>query len=756
MPPPLSCGLLIIEYPASVATGSITTDTAAPIIALVADLTSDTAQHLATSPMVAEVLAVDEINSPRFLFTVQRYLGQYRPGTSAAMDVVRLENENKSLSALNEIAKGLMDRMQLPDLLQRIAETVIELAESDASFISMLNESETYLNMVASAGGFEQLKGFKHRRGEGIAGSAWAQKKLIYADNYEPNTSHMNQFAWIAEACAVPIMIDDRVRGVIGITYKDKNSPLKEKLHLIEEFSQLAALAIENTTLTQITELELKRTETIRQLSQLIYTSTDFDTLFDQIADSLFEVLNLQRVQLSQWNDKKHTLSCIRQWEYEPERIVKTDNPTVQQWSHELASWAIHSRQSLKVDKLQLSKHHNAGFGDNTDQPDIGATIVLPVVHDTVHWGAMLLQRRPEQRDFNQNDLNLIDVLGNQLSTTIHRHGLLEQVQHQAFHDSLTNLPNRFKFESILQEYIEQQPSQTSVNAIIFLDLDGFKKINDTLGHATGDQLLVAAAKRLSQQIKHTDTLARMGGDEFAVLLKQVNTPTSATSIATRLITSLNGDFTINNTKLNIGASAGLSFITGKTIAAHEIFKNADIAMYQAKEAGKNRVHCFSQTLAKRYQKRVQLEQDLHTALTENQFELYYQPQVNTATQKVDGVEALIRWNHPTRGTVPPFEFISAAEDFGQISQIGDWVIVQACTQMSRWIARGGRALSVAVNISADHFRQKGFVEFVLETLKNTGLAPNLLHLEVTESVVMNDVGNIVNTLQQLRSHGIS
>lgn len=757
--PRCSADLLIIEYPPH----SLSAEALAPpentaTIALVPTLKAAAVQQLACASPIIDVLTLDEATGDRLLFTVERYLAgnHHQPYLTQQQEFERLARENQSLSALNEIAKGLMDRMQLPDLLQRIADKVIELTGSDGSYISMLNESETRLNMVASAGGFASLKGFKHRYGEGVAGTAWAQKKLIYSDDYETSSLSMNQFSWVAEACAIPIMIDNVVRGVIGITYKDKNSRLKDKLHLIEEFSQIAALAIDNTTLNENTELELRRTETARQLSQLIYTASDFDTLFEQISESLMGVLNLHRVQIIQWNQTKESLVGIRQWDRQSKHIVRQDNPALSSWCEALATRAINSNKTIKLDKQQMYSSNRTDNHLLPDQTDKGAAIVLPVIQNAKPWGTIMLQRCPHQKDFDQNDLNLVDVLGNQFSTTIQRHGLLEQVKHQAFHDSLTNLPNRFMFESILQEFIEQKHFADSVNAIIFLDLDGFKKINDTLGHAMGDQLLVAAAQRLSQQIKKTDTLARMGGDEFAVLLRQVDTPTSATGIATRLISCLNDEFTINNTKLNIGASAGLSFITRKNAGAADILKNADIAMYQAKEEGKNCVHCFSQTLAKRYQQRVQLEKDLHTALNEGQFELFYQPQVNTSTQQVDGVEALIRWNHPVRGMVPPFEFISAAEDFGQISQIGDWVIKQACTQIAQWIEQGGRAMSVAVNISADHFHQRGFVDYVLTTLECTGLRPDLLHLEVTESVVMNDMENIVSTLESLRSHGVS
>lgn len=716
-----------------------------PVIAIVDTLDPETEKRL--KPLgVSELITVAELNTPRLIFTARKLVNE-------ALKIEQLKSENRSLTALNEVAKGLMDRMALTDLLQRIADTVISLTDCDASYISMLHESEAYIEMVASAGGFEQLKGFKHHPGEGIAGTAWQKNTLVYENDYVTSSSTMNQFSWIAEACAVPISIDGKVKGVIGITYKQKGSKLKSKLSLVEEFSQLASLAIENATLTQITETDLKRTETARQLSQSIYTSNCFETLFDQIAMALMDVFILKAMHVSQWDSNTQSLNCTHQWESTKTGIRPVSNKVIPPLSHTLSVKALQQKKITRLSKHD--DHFTNELQKRRLDAGIGATIILPIVHDESPWGVIVMHRGTDQRDFALSNINLLDVLTNQISIAIHRHGLQEQIQHQAFHDSLTRLPNRFRFESIVKDLLDTPDYHEAGAALIFLDLDGFKKVNDTLGHAVGDELLKQVSNRLTQQLKHTDTLARMGGDEFAILLNSASSRENATQQAQQFIATLTNEFVVNGTRLSISASAGINFVSSKKASVQELLKNADIAMYQAKDEGKNRVHCFSDSLARQYQKRIQLELDLQAALSNDQFELHYQPQVSSVRGTVDGVEALIRWNHPTKGLISPAEFIPAAEEFGLISDIGNWVIKCACQQISRWIQETGHQLSVAVNISADHFQQQWFTGLIKQNLASSGLDPTLLHLEVTESVVMNDVSTIIETLNSLRTTGV-
>jgi len=739
-----------------VETNSVANDV--PVIAIVQDLTDHTAIKINRNNAAA-LLSIDEACGYRLILTVQQQLAtRVRPSADLTCtnrhsnvgcplpnsnssepdlsEFEKLKAENKSLSALNAVTLSLMDRMELTELLQRIADTVIELTDSDAVYISMLHESEAYLEMVASAGGFEQIKGFRHALGEGIAGTAWLKKKLVFADNYAKSSNSISQFSWIAEACAVPILIGEKIRGVIGITYRDKGSKLRSKLALIDEFSKLASLAIENATLTLNTEIELKRTETLRQLSQDIYSSSSIASLFDRISVALADVFDLRIVCICQWDGELMSLYPSHQWKLEAESIVPITSYNSYKLSEDLCQRSLDQRRTLKVDRSQLDECETLQMKQQREHTGIGATITVPIAHDSDPWGVIAMHRGVDQRDFSESDLNLLDVLGKQISAVVHRHG-------------------RFRFEHVLDDFIKKPKESRALGALIFLDLDGFKKINDTLGHAIGDELLKLVPTRLLESLKPTDTLARMGGDEFAILLTDLELQTDAVDVAQRIVASLKTNFLINGVRLTIGASVGISFISQGTDNEADHLRQADIAMYQAKEEGKNRVHCFSESLAIRYQKRIQLELDIQAALCGNQFELYYQPQVSTASRTVDGAEALIRWNHPTSGLISPADFIVVAEECGLISEIGNWVVKQACHQISDWICEGNKPISVSVNISAQHFNQDGFVEFVLNVLKESGLNAELLHLEVTESVVMHNVENIVTTLNALREYGI-
>jgi len=270
-----------------------------------------------------------------------------------------------------------------------------------------------------------------------------------------------------------------------------------------------------------------------------------------------------------------------------------------------------------------------------------------------------------------------------------------------------------------------------------------------------GDQLLVLVSDRLKRNLKTKDILARMGGDEFAILVQDISSSHDATSIANRLLKCLRSEFNIDGVRLSIGASIGISFFPGDGFSANELLKNADIAMYQAKDSGKDNFHCFSQVLARNYQRRIQTEIDLKNAIDKNEFELYYQPQVNALSGVVSGVEALVRWHHPQRGLVPPAEFIPIAEESGLIKSIGEWVLGQACYQGSTWHQQGFTELTVAVNIASPQFATANFVDSVRQAIHRSNFNPEYLELEVTESFVMKDIDNAVEKLRELRRLGI-
>lgn len=325
-------------------------------------------------------------------------------------------------------------------------------------------------------------------------------------------------------------------------------------------------------------------------------------------------------------------------------------------------------------------------------------------------------------------------------------------IEHMAFYDQLTGLPNRRLFLKKVQEEIEQSQKVGNQFAVMFIDLDRFKNVNDSMGHSIGDQLLIAVGERLQKAVRKNDLVARFGGDEYVILLPLCQA-SEADAVATRIVDELAQPLSLHNTDLFVTSSIGVSMFPSDGLDYETLTGAADSAMYLAKKKGKNNCQFFTEDLRHDIQERVSLEMELQHALKKDQFLLHYQPQIDLKTGKLTGLEALVRWNHPSKGIISPADFIPIAEETGLIVPIGQWVLETACRQTKKWHRDGLRHLTISVNVSSIQFMQSSFVKQVEDTLVKTGLQPGYLNLEITESVTT-DVQNCQATLKQLRNIG--
>ncbi len=329
-----------------------------------------------------------------------------------------------------------------------------------------------------------------------------------------------------------------------------------------------------------------------------------------------------------------------------------------------------------------------------------------------------------------------------------------EMVRWQAYHDAMTGLPNRLLFQDRVEQAIAAGKRMGTNAAVLFLDLDGFKHINDTLGHSTGDSLLKVVATRLWGCLREEDTIARMGGDEFTILLPHLATPEDASHVAQRLLESLTTPIVLDQNELFVTASIGISLFPIDGEDTQTLLRHADVAMYRAKEQGRNGYQLYKEAMNVAAFERLMLENNLRKAIEREEFILHYQPQVHLGTGVVVGVEALVRWSHPELGLVPPGKFIPIAEEMGMILPLGELVLRTACRQAALWNA-GGRPLRVAVNLSGRQVGQRGLVEIVTSILEETGLNPRLLDLELTESALIQNGEAAVLNLRRLRALGV-
>ncbi|MEW8358212.1 MAG: EAL domain-containing protein [Candidatus Thiodiazotropha sp.] len=331
-----------------------------------------------------------------------------------------------------------------------------------------------------------------------------------------------------------------------------------------------------------------------------------------------------------------------------------------------------------------------------------------------------------------------------------------EQIRYQANYDALTGLPNRSLLSDRLEQAIGSALREKWMLAILFIDLDQFKMVNDTFGHVMGDELLQLVAERIGDCVRESDTVARFGGDEFVILLQDVTEMDAVANIATKVIDSITKVFTLYERDIYIGASVGITIFPDDAMNADSLLRNADMAMYQAKERGRNNYQFFTASMQQQTLERQQLELDLRLAMQRGELEIYYQPVVNAEFERVISVEALLRWNHPHRGMIYPSVFIPLAEDSGLIGPIGEWVIKGACQQLGRWQQAGHSELKMAVNLSSRQ-RELGLeADYLMQVLQETSIRPEMLTLEITESLLMRDTDEALKWLSSFKSLGIN
>jgi predicted signal transduction protein with EAL and GGDEF domain len=347
-------------------------------------------------------------------------------------------------------------------------------------------------------------------------------------------------------------------------------------------------------------------------------------------------------------------------------------------------------------------------------------------------------------------------------------HDHTQRIRNLAFFDSVTDLPNRVHFKELLGHAIAGAGRHQHPGAVLFLDLDRFKLINDTFGHEAGDRLLREFARRLVHCLRAADvvarpggeapgsTLARLGGDEFTILLGDIHGPADAARVAARILQALEQPFDLDGQTVVVGTSIGIAIFPDDGDEPDILLKHADVAMYHAKEQGRNNYQFYSRGLGARTAARLNLERDLRKALARGEFEIVYQPQLALGSRAVVGLEALVRWHHPHLGTVSPGTFISLAEETRLIVPIGSWVLREACRQACAWSHAGLGALRIAVNLSVIQVLQNDFVAQVAEVLAESGLAPERLELEITETMVMTDADAVVAKLTQIKRMGVA
>jgi len=533
-----------------------------------------------------------------------------------------------------------------------------------------------------------------------------------------------------------------------GMTYEVKTTPVRGDGAAVD-----AALVVSrDVTARNRAALELqqraRQQEAVARLGQIALRERDVQALMDEVVATVAQTLEVEICSVLELRCDESAFDIVS---------------------------AVGLRDGAQSTVIPNTLHTQAGYALATGQPLVIADLpsdrrfvhpALLLEHGVVSGMTVLVEGRDRpfgilgchtgwQRTFGVDDVNFLTAVANLVSSAIERHRDEQSSRYAALHDPLTGLPNRTLALDRLQHALDRLRRDGCVVATLLLDLDRFKVINDSLGHAAGDELLLALAPRLTEAVRTTDTVARLSGDEFLIICQAADGVREITTVAERLAAAVSRPFQIDSGEHHMTASIGIAVATGIHDTPESLLRDADAAMYRAKRRGPGRFELFDDEMRAHVLTRLRTETELHRAIANGELRLHYQPVIDVASGLPLATEALVRWQHPERGLIAPAQFIPIAEETGLIAEIGRWVLEQACAQGARWQERFGDDLQMYVNVSGRQIASPMFPALVADIAARSGLRPGTLGLEVTESVLMEEAESPMTVLNRLRDHGL-
>jgi diguanylate cyclase (GGDEF)-like protein len=539
------------------------------------------------------------------------------------------------------------------------------------------------------------------------------------------------------------------------------NQIFEQSVHYLPESDLIRTFIIREITEQKQAELELKQRDRLLQgvakAANYLLAEMNYDLAIEKALAALGEATNVERVYLFQ--NHPHPVSGEMSISMQCEWIKSGAETPHSHWQNQsyqtpgLERWYSKLFQGETIsDFTQIfsPEEQKLLMGDN-----IKSLLFVPLRLETQFWGCLGLVECKSERYWSKHEESSLITMAASISGARQRQQIEEKIRYQAMHDLLTGLPNRLRFNDILNQGIQKiiQPEESI--AVMFLDLDRFKIINDTLGHTIGDDLLKIAAQRIRDTIRIEDVVARWGGDEFTIFLPRVTEIPPIIQIAENILQTLEDAFYINGHELYISSSIGIALLGKDSPDAETLIQHADAALYYAKNEGRNNYQFYKESLSQKNPELLNLEKNLRHAMKRKELMLYYQPRVNITTGKITGMEALLRWNHSEMGVISPAVFIPLAEKSGLIISIGEWALRQACIQNKAWQDAGYQPITIAVNLSPGQFRQPKLVEILTDILTETQLKPEFLELEITETTAIADINFTTTALQNLAEMGL-
>ena len=690
----------------------------------------------------------------------------------------RLTRMFAALSATNEAIMRAKSRTELFDL---VCEAAANGGRFTSATIALADSGSDLLSIVAASG--PAAEATRHVRlsvdearpeGRGLSGTAFRTRRPCITNDYMTDRRVAAFQAVVGgygaqSGAAFPLLVRGEPIGVMIYMSLDKDTFTPEFSELLQRLADNVSFALENfDRADDKAKTEIQKERLTRMLAALsatneaIVRATSRAELFELVCEAAA-------------NGGKFTLTSIALTKPDSEYldVVAAAGPTASSARQAtisaseahpegrgLCGSAIRSQQACIINDYlgdpRAAAFHGTARNDGTNS---GASFPLWVHGQVV--GVMSFMSL-EKDTFTPEFAELLQRLVDNVSFALENFDRAdektmadERIEYLASHDSLTNLPNREMFNGMLRRAIDAAARYQRQFAVLFIDLDRFKVINDSLGHDAGDMLLVEIGGRLRRALRSSDVVARLGGDEFVVILEETAERPEVERIAGGLLSVLSQPLQLSGHECHTTASIGIAMYPSDGTDMQTLTKNADMAMYLAKEDGKNGFRFFTKEIKTQSIERLTLESALRRALERDQFSLHYQPKIDMKSGQITGVEALLRWNHPELGTVSPGQFIPLAEETGLIVPIGRWVLEEACAQNMAWQRRGLRPVTMAVNLSPRQFADLHLLQDVDEALLASGMSPVLLQLEVTESMVMRNVSRAIKVLDAIQSRGI-
>jgi diguanylate cyclase (GGDEF)-like protein/PAS domain S-box-containing protein len=641
----------------------------------------------------------------------------------------QLQRQVSRLDAMAKVGQSVTSTLNLDEVLRRIVEASVQLTHAEEGFLALLDAQSQQLYLRAAKNLDEaKIKTMRLPVNDSLVGSVMRSKKPLRTILPVEGSQLKVVTGYLVNSLLhVPILSRGRALGVLSVDNRTSARGFQEDDEmLLCSLADYAAVAIENARLYQQARDEITQR---KQVEQALRTSEER------------YVLAVRGANDGIWDWDLHTQKVYFSSRWKAMLGYKDDEigDRVGEWLDR-----IHPNDRERV-QLELKAHVR------------GAAVPFESEYRIQHRDGQyrwMLARGLAVQDANGLATR---VAGSQTDITLRKQAE-EKLVHDAFHDALTDLPNRALLLDRLSYAVERAKRRENyLFAVLLLDLDRFKDVNDTLGHIAGDNLLCAMSKVLLELVRPTDTVARFGGDEFVILLEDIKSIHDATLIAERLQHTLQQTSLLPDHHLHITASVGIVISTTGYPHPEDVLRDADIAMFRAKTQGKARYEIFDPTMREHIMERLELESDLHRAISRGELRASYQPILSVSQRKVIGFEALVRWQHPARGLLTPDAFIQLAEETGMIIQLDRWMIREVCRQMQLWQQeyKATPPLVVSVNISGKQFSQPDLVEFIKFSLQEANLEPSCLKLEVTESAIIEDFDLTIETLKRLKEIGV-